>query len=433
MIAEPENSPELPDQNKMLPGRLGKCTKDSPIRFAEGHFCREDELVLYNSTFRHGSGTAAGLRGFERPGPFKKLFFDYRSVNAAIVTCGGLCPGLNDVIRSITYCCLDDYHVKNVYGFRYGYAGLTSEGAAGAVSLTREMVNGIHEQGGTILGSSRGAQSIEDMVDTLVKFNISILFTIGGEGTHHGAMKIAAEIKRRNLQIAVMGIPKTIDNDVAYVHKTFGFDTAVEEGRKAINSANAEARGALNGIGLVKLMGRNAGFIAAHASLASGNVNICLIPEEPFDLKGLYRRVKDRFARRDHIVIVVAEGVGQEILNREKARRYDESGNLRLKDIGPYLKQQLGEYLKREKIPHTIKYIDPSYMIRSTPANAIDSSFCLQLGNYATHAAMAGRTNSMISYWNQHFCLVPIELALSRKKTVDINGPMWRSVREITD
>lgn len=432
MISEPEISPELPDQCKMLPERLGECGKDSPLNFPDEHFAMENELVLYNRTFMADAGGPTAWRGFEKPGPFKKLFYNHRSVNAAIVTCGGLCPGLNDVIRSITYCCLDAYRIKNVYGFRYGYSGLTSAGSAGAVSLTQEMVNNIHEQGGTILGTSRGAQSIEDIVDTLVKFNISMLFTIGGEGTHHGAMKIAGEIKRRNLKIAVIGIPKTIDNDIAYIHKTFGFDTAVEEARKVINSANAEAKGAFNGIGLVKLMGRYAGFIAAHASLASGNVNICLIPEEPFDLKGLCRRIKDRFSRRDHVVIVVAEGVGQNLLNRQEARRYDESGNLKLKDIGPFLKQKIGEYLAREKVPHTIKYIDPSYMIRSTPANAIDSSFCLQLGNYATHAAMAGRTNCMIGFWNQHFCLVPIELALSRRKSVDINGPIWRFVREIT-
>jgi len=425
--------PPFPAPREFLTEKLGPCRVSTPLDFPDDHFCPEGERILFrNRVASLKSLSSRNLAGFETPGPFQKIFFEPSRINVGIVTCGGLCPGLNDVIRSITYCCLDAYGVRNVYGFRNGYFGLTAEHAAEAVSLTRERVETIHERGGTILGSSRGAQSVEEMVDTLVKYNISILFTIGGDGTHRGSMAIAEEIRRRKLPIAVMGIPKTIDNDVSFIHKTFGFDTAVEEARKAINSANVEATGARNGIGLVRLMGRHAGFIAAHATLASGNVNLCLIPEEPFDLRAVCARVRQRLRRRDHMVIVVAEGVGQELLSRQKARRHDESGNLRLRDIGPFLKQKISEDLTRRGIPHSLKYIDPSYMIRSTPANAIDSSFCLQLGNYAVHAAMAGRTNALVGYWNQNFCLVPIKLALSRRKTVNVTGAVWRSVQEIT-
>jgi len=285
---------------------------------------------------------------------------------------------------------------------------------------------------GTILGSSRGNQSIVDMVDTLVKFNISALFVVGGDGTQSGALAIGKEVKRRKLDISVIGIPKTIDNDINFVYTTFGFVTAVEEARKAINAAHIEAKGTFNGIGIVKLMGRHAGFIAAHSTLASGNVNICLIPEEPFDLDAFGERAARRLQRKDHMVIVIAEGVGQDILTKGKDVGKDASGNAKLQDIGPFIKNYVSDHLKKEGIENSIKYIDPSYMIRSTPANAVDSSFCLRLGNYATHAAMAGRTNCIIGYWNQHFTLVPTQLCLKEKKQVDLDSALWRSVVEIT-
>jgi 6-phosphofructokinase 1 len=412
---------------------LGEKKFQTPLQLPDGFFSATPQRVIFNNTISQEEGLAASLFSFESPGPFKHLYFDSKTINVGIITCGGLCPGLNDVIRAITYSCLDSYKVKKVFGFRNGYAGLTEKFSNETIHLTHKFVHNIHEQGGTILGSSRGAQPIEDMVDTLEKFAISILFVTGGDGTHHGSLRIAEEVKKRNLSIAIIGIPKTIDNDISYIHKTFGFDTAVEEARKAINAAHVEATCAFNGIGLVKLMGRDAGFIAAHAALASGNVNICLIPEEPFDLKTLFQRVKSQLIKRKHLVIVVAEGVGQDLIVEDTIRRFDDSGNPKLKDIGPFLRHKIIEFLDQQQIPHTLKYIDPSYMIRSTPANAVDSSFCLQLGNYAVHAGMAGKTNTLIGYWNQHFCLVPIKLALRTKKTVNINDAMWRAVLEITN
>ncbi len=419
-------------QEDFLTETLGECCFPTPLTLSEEYFCATPDRVIYNNTTGRDGKAPKQLFSFDSPGPFRELFFDPSSVNVGIITCGGLCPGLNDVIRSITYSSLDAYQVKNVYGFRNGYAGLATGASREPIILTHDIVHNIHEQGGTILGSSRGGQSLVDMVDNLVRYNVSILFVIGGDGAHHGSMGIAAEIKKRDLKIAVIGIPKTIDNDISFIHKTFGFDTAVEQARKAINAAHVEATGFENGIGLVKLMGRDAGFIAADASLASGNVNICLIPEEPFNLRKLFSRVTSRLERSNHVVIVVAEGVGQDLLAHEQKKRYDDSGNPKLMDIGPYLKKAITEFLQTKQIPHTLKYIDPSYMIRSTPANAIDSSFCLQLGSYAVHAGMAGKTNALIGYWNQHFCLVPIKLALRRKKIVNVNDAMWRAVLEIT-
>lgn len=421
-------------QKDFLIESLGKSVFPTPLTFLDRFIGSSKDRVFFNNIIRENEKICAEeIFTLEMPGPAKKIFFDSSKINVGIVTCGGLCPGLNDVIRSITYNALDKYHVKNVYGFRYGFEGLTTDHCHSAIRLTPETIDNIHGEGGTILGTSRGDQPIEDIVDTLVKFNISILFVVGGDGTQHGTMCIAEEIKRRKLLISVIGIPKTIDNDISYIHKTFGFDTAVEEARKAIDRAHVEAKGARNGIGVVKLMGRFSGFIATHATLASGNVNICLIPEAPFSLEEFLNKIKTRLETKNHLVVVVAEGVGQDILYKDSPEEYDKSGNLKLKDIGPFLCEEISKFLKKENILHSIKYIDPSYMIRATPASAIDSSFCLRLGNYAVHAGMAGKTNALVGYWNQHFCLVPIKLALTRRKMVDINDATWQAVLEITE
>jgi 6-phosphofructokinase 1 len=414
--------------------RLGEEQFDSPIPLTCYTKDPIDRRVLFNNLVHSNNKLPAKeILSFERPAPKKKIFFDSSKINVGIVTCGGLCPGLNDVIRSICYSSLDSYGVKNVYGFRYGYQGLTNEHNHSAIRLDAKAIDNIHEHGGTILGSSRGEQSIEDMVDTLVKFNISILFVIGGDGTQRGSARMVTEVTKRKLDISIIGIPKTIDNDLPFIYQTFGFNTAVEEACKAIDTAHVEAKGAKGGIGLVKLMGRSAGHIAANATLASGNVNICLIPEEPFTMESLLTRIENRLSRKDHLVLVVAEGAGQELMvNKKGKKEYDKSGNVKFMDIGNFLKGEIGSYLKKQKVEHTIKYIDPSYMIRSTPASAADSSFCLRLGSYATHAGMSGRTNCLVGHWNHHFTLVPLSLVQGQEKRVDIQGALWQSVREIT-
>jgi 6-phosphofructokinase 1 len=362
----------------------------------------------------------------EVAGPREKLFFDPSQLACGIVSCGGLCPGLNDVIRSIVLSLYHHYGVHTVYGFRFGYEGLAPRNGHKPLKLTPDAVNRIHEMGGTILGSSRGPQDPAEMAKTLGDLNIGILFAIGGDGTLRGAQKISEEATQRGIALSVIGIPKTIDNDVSFVQKTFGFETAVTEARRAIYAANTEAEAARNGVGLVKLMGRDSGFIAAYSVLVDSHANYCLVPEVPFTLERLLAELKLRLQRRGHALIVVAEGAGQDLIGKTGER--DASGNVKHGDIGTFLRDAIKVYFKQAGVEISIKYIDPSYTIRSVRASPHDSAFCLLLGHSAVHAGMSGRTNMVVSFWNHQFTHVPISLAISRRKKIDPEGMLWNSV-----
>jgi 6-phosphofructokinase 1 len=351
------------------------------------------------------------------------------------VTCGGLCPGINNAIRAIVLTLHYAYGVPRILGFRYGYAGLTSQSGSEPFLLSPATVDTIHEDGGTLLGTSRGQRDIGDMVDTLRRWNVGVLFAIGGDGTMRGARALHQEIVHRGLRIGIIGIPKTIDNDLAWIERSFGFNTAVAEARRVVAGAHAEARGAWNGIGLVKLMGRYAGFIAAHASLASSDVNFCLVPEVPLTLDGecgFLRALEQRLDEKHHAVIVVAEGAGQDLLHDPTHPEYDPSGNRRLKDIGVFLRDQITHYFAARHKEMTIKYIDPSYTIRSLPADSLDAECCLMLGQHAVHAGMAGCTDMLVSYWNQHFVHVPLGCVMHVRPQLDMQGEIWQRVLEAT-
>jgi 6-phosphofructokinase 1 len=295
--------------------------------------------------------------------------------------------------------------------------------------LEPELVEDIHKDGGTILGTSRGPQDLALMADFLLERQIDMLFTIGGDGTQKGALVITRKIKERGKHISVIGIPKTIDNDLLYTERSFGFETAVDMSQIPITGAHMEAKGARNGIGIVKLMGRESGFIAAYATLASSDVNLVLVPEVPFSIEKVCSYLDDRIARKQHAVIVVAEGAGQEYVPVEGT---DASGNKKLGDIGYYLKDAIAEYFRAKGIPATLKYLDPSYMIRSAPATADDSVLCFQLAENAVHAALSGRTGMMVGIWNGHFVHVPIHLLVSGRKKIDPSGLLWQSVLDNT-
>jgi len=410
---------------------LGECRIPSPVKGIR--FADDSGRVLYDSCLEAieswlDKGTTPPA--MEAAGPREKIFFDPSRIACGIVTCGGICPGLNDVIRAIVMSLCYHYGVQRVYGFRYGYAGLVERLGHEPLSLTPDSVARIHELGGTILGTSRGPQEPSEMVDTLERLDVGILFTIGGDGTQRGARKIAEEAKRRGLKISVIGVPKTIDNDISFVKKTFGFETAVAEARRATYAANTEAEAVRNSIGLVKLMGRDSGFIAAYSVLVNSHVNFCLVPEVPFTIEGFLNALKERLERKGHAVIVVAEGAGQNLMEGTGER--DASGNVRYGDIGIFLRDAIRDYFKNNAIEINLKYIDPSYIIRSMPANPRDAAFCLLLGQSAVHAGMSGRTNMVISFWNHKFTHVPIILAVSKRKKIDPRSLLWNSVLAVT-
>jgi len=419
--------PSTQDDLNFTIARLGKCAFPSPlsgVRFTQDH-----ERVLYHARLEDLQAhiaDGADPPAMEAAGPREKLFFDPSRLACGIVTCGGLCPGVNDVIRSIVLSLHHHYGVNKVYGFRFGYEGLVRRYGHEPLHLTPATVNRIHEIGGTILGSSRGPQDPAEMVKTLRDLKIGILFAIGGDGTTRGAQKIAEEATRQGLTLSVIGIPKTIDNDISFVQKTFGFETAVDEARRAIYAANTEAEAARNGIGLVKLMGRDSGFIAAFSALVDSQTNFCLVPEVPFSLKRFLAELKRRLEKREHAVIVVAEGAGQDLM--AKTAELDASGNVKYSDIGVFLRDSIKDYFKQANMEISLKYIDPSYLIRSVPANAHDSAFCLLLGHNAVHAGMTGRTNMVVGFWNHQFTHVPIRLAASCRKKIDPDGMLWNSV-----
>ena len=374
------------------------------------------------------------LPSFEQAGPREKIYFDPSKLKCAIATCGGLCPGLNDIIRSVVLELYHCYGVKNIYGMRYGLQGFIPDYGHNVMELKPESVSNILDMGGTILGSSRGTQDIASVVDCLERMNIGILFMVGGDGTLVASKKIADEITDRKLKISVILIPKTIDNDIYLVSRSFGFDTAVDIATQAIKGGHNEAEGYPNGIGLIKLMGRHSGFLAATAALAQQDANFVLIPEIKFDLygaSGLLAALEKRLMERRHAVIIVAEGAGQNFFQDQK-KEYDASGNIKLDDIGIFLKEKIGQWFNEKKISATIKYIDPSYTIRSLPANANDSVFCGLLGRDAVHAGMAGKTKLLISHWNNHYVHLPMEASAGKRKNVDPQGKLWQSVLEAT-
>ncbi len=396
-------------------------------------FKTDDDRILIDvnpATIIENLNTPENLAAFELAGPREKIYFDPSKLKCALVTCGGLCPGLNNVIRAIVLELHYRYQVKHIYGIRYGLEGFIPEYRHELVELNPEKVVNIHEMGGSILGSSRGPQNIEAIVDCLERINIGILFMIGGDGTLMAASKIVEEIKKRKAKISVIGVPKTIDNDIYRVAKSFGFDTAVDIATEAIKGAHKEAEGYRNGIGLIKLMGRHSGFIAATATLAQQDVNFVLIPEIEFDLEGengLFMRLERRLKERNHAVIVVAEGAGQRFF-KDTTPEYDASGNLKLYDIGVFLKDRIRAYFHEKSIEVTIKYIDPSYMIRSLPANPNDHVYCGFLGRDAVHAGMTGKTNMIIGHWNNFFVHVPIPMTAGRRKQVNPSGKLWQTV-----
>jgi len=408
---------------------VGKGTLRSPMKGIK--FVSDEDRVSLTTDIkriREFYDKGIDIPSLEAAGPRETIFHDPAWTRAGVVTCGGLCPGLNNVIKGLVQVLWFDYGVRNIFGIPYGYRGLNPNYGYSPITLNPDVVDSIQDDGGTILGSSRGMQDPSVMVDTLMRLNINVLFCIGGDGTLRGAHAIAEEVKKRRQPISIIGIPKTIDNDLNLIDRTFGFETAVLSATDVITSAHNEANGAYNGLGLVKLMGRDSGFIAAYAALATTVVNFCLVPEVPFTLEGLFKALESRYGSgKTHAVIAVAEGAGQELFKDQEERR-DASGNILKNDIGDFLTLKIKEHFNKVGKEINIKYFDPSYMVRSIPAKGTDAIFCFQLAESAVHAGMAGKTDMVVGSMNEQFSHVPIEYAVNERKKIDPNGTLWHAV-----
>ena len=422
---------------------LGPCKVSSPIVLSKVkgdhifNFVEDSERVLFDVVWNEHPEEKQLLKKplcMERAGPREHIYFDPSKTTVAIVTCGGLCPGINNVIRSLVMALYYRYGVHKILGVQYGYKGFIPEYKFPFIELKPDDVSDIHQFGGTILGSSRGKQDVGSIVDCLERHGINILFTIGGDGTLTGALEINKEIERRGLKISVAGVPKTIDNDINHIEKTFGFETSFTIASPILRDAHNEAKGAYNGVAIVKLMGRDSGFIAANAALSMPEVNLVLVPELEFDLygeHGLLEIVRNRLESKRHCVIVVAEGAGQFLFDKKHIRK-DASGNILHEDIGLFLKDQIKQYFQQLEMDVTVKYIDPSYIIRSAPATPSDAIFCNKLGLNAVHGAMAGKTGFVVGRRNNKFIYLPIELVISERKKIDLEGDLWLNVLEST-
>lgn len=424
---------------------LGECKLPSPIQLSTtfgdyvANYVRDDDYIRYNVDVYSSEPEKETAEEFksnliQKAGPREKIYFNPKHVNAGICTCGGLCPGLNDVIRAVVRCLWNRYGVRRIRGIRFGFKGLLPDHGFEPIDLNPDMVDDIHKSGGSILGTSRGGGNhVIEIADAVEALNLNMLFIIGGDGTQRGSLDIANELEKRGLKISVIGIPKTIDNDLIFINKSFGFDTAVQKATEAVSAAHMEAHSHINGIGLIKLMGRESGFIAAATALASHEANFCLIPEIPFELEGEHgflRELEKRLEERQHAVVIVAEGAGQDLA--EAVEGTDASGNKKLSDIGVFLKEKITEYFKEKGTHINLKYIDPSYQIRSACANPSDSIYCERLGNNAVHAAMAGKTKIVIGLVHDKYVHLPIKLVTHHRNKVSPESSMWRDCIDAT-
>lgn len=421
---------------------LGECKIPSPIVLSDTHgdsianYVQDSEFIRYdiNAYLGETSEPLTNSDVIEKAGPRQKIYFSPNYVHAAIATCGGLCPGINDVIRSVVRCLWTRYGVRRISGIPFGYKGFIPEYGFSPIELNPEVVNGIHKTGGSFLGTSRGGGNrTSEIVDGIEQLNINMVFLIGGDGTQKGALAVSREIEKRKLKISVIGIPKTIDNDLSFIQKSFGFDTAIAKAAESVAAANMEASSQINGIGLVKLMGRESGFIATHTAIASHEAHFVLIPEVPFELRGkngFFSHLRKKLEENGYALIVAAEGAGQNLMQVENET--DASGNKKLADIGVFLRKEITSYFDEAGIHINLKYIDPSYQIRSAIAAPIDSIYCERLGNNAVHAAMAGKTRTLIGLVNNKFVHLPIEETVMQRNYVDPEGSLWRDALDAT-
>jgi len=356
----------------------------------------------------------------------KHIWWEPKKVKAALITAGGLCPGLNSIIQGVTNCLWRDYGVRQIVGITAGYNGLSDPAKHPSMLLTPELVEDIHMRGGSILKAGRGGFNAAKICETLRAGGYTHLFVIGGDGTQYAGHLLYVEARKQKLPISVVGVPKSIDNDVLFVDRTFGFDSAVEAAAGVIRNGWVEATSCPNAVGIVKLMGRDAGFVAAHAALASNLVDLVLVPEVEVEMEDVLQFVDATLAHKGHMVVVVAEGAGQaHVATGQK----DASGHTVYGDVGVYLRDTLNKHLK-PKGGRTF-YIDPSYIIRSVPPTPNDHIYCARLANNAVHTAMRGYTGVCVGAIHNIIVILKSKLIASGKKQLKIKSSTWQSCVQV--
>jgi len=432
----------LTDASNLRPHHLATWLQDGDSAFHESsvntvinpmvkkwpgrHFVNPDELVMghiITNDSKQAARDSETANGCFRANATRHIYWDPKDVRAAIVTCGGLCPGLNSVVRELTDCLYNEYGVKDILGMRGGYHGLSNPEELTPMYLTPKIVNEIHMKGGSVLMAGRGGNDCIRIVDKLKERDINMLFVVGGDGTQSGAHALFLEARKRKMPISIVGVPKSIDNDVMYFDKTFGFESAVAEAVSVIRGSFVEATSANRAVSIVKLMGRDAGFVSMYAAVASNLVDLCLIPEVDVKLQDVLAYVDKVLAQKGYMVVAVAEGAGQNFVESEGV---DPTGHTKYGDVGVFLRDAINEHLKRSDDGGRSFYFDPSYMIRAVPANPIDHIFCSRLSRDAVHTAMRGYTGVCVGPIHNIIIIMPMNNIASRQKTVNVHRNMWQ-------
>jgi len=433
----PANDSVIRCELQHLSKRKAGDNVESPLAHPDGHhdlqIWKDDSSWICSGPWVHAQDTPPTEHlQFLRAGPRKSLYWDPKKTKAAIVNCGGLCPGLNSVIRELVMS-LDMYGCKDIYGIVGGYKGVMEPEKW--LKLTPKYVEEMHVKGGSFLVSDRGNPPHLDMAKMYQKHGINQVYIIGGDGTAKGAMQTYEQMlgprpgkgyKGVDLMQAIdhgcsmCSIPKTIDNDIPVLDFTFGFHTAVAKAVEAIDTAYTEATCNANCMGLVKLMGRHAGFIAMYACIAARHVDLCLISEMDVDMEEVKKYIAEKMKTQKYCTVVIAEGLGDTLI---QGGGVDAGGNKTLADVGPWFKKQIEAHMKATGAPFTCKYIDPSYIIRAAPPDAFDSVYCSNLAQSAVHGCFAGYTGFCVGKYANHYAMLPIDEITSRKsRTVNVRG-----------
>lgn len=393
------------------------------------NFLNPDELVMGHiilNDSKAGSRRQEIANGCVRANACEKIWWDPADVRAAIVTCGGLCPGLNSIIREVTMCLWHQYGVRHITGIQFGYNGLSNPELYAPKHLGPKAVREIHMKGGSVLKAGRGGLEAERICDNLEKMGVNMLFVVGGDGTQAAGNLLYEEARRRNLQLSIVGVPKSIDNDILFFDKTFGFDTAVSAACNVIRNGWVEATSCEKGVGIVKLMGRDAGFVCMDAALSSTIVDLCLIPEVSVKMEDIMDHIDETLQRKNFMVIAVAEGAGQEHVATGKV---DATGHTIYGDIGTHLRDSVNKHLKPSG--GRCFYIDPSYIIRSVPIDPNDHVYCSRLARDAVHSAMRGYTGVVVGPIHNVICMIPMQLIASGKRHVPTKSSNWQACVQV--